>query len=117
MSETIENAPSSPGLDLLWGVRLIAKTVGRTERAMFSIYQKIIRSLRPKKSAGGGLSRELPFANSLRRLDVWPLKNSRTARMGFEGVGYRFRQSSPLTPSGRASREKRLAFASPRPRA
>jgi hypothetical protein len=39
LAEAPENAPSSPGLELLWGVRLIAKTVGRTERAMFYILE------------------------------------------------------------------------------
>jgi hypothetical protein len=51
MSETIENAPSSPGLDLLWGVRLIAKTVGRTERAMFYILEN--NQIPAAKKVGG----------------------------------------------------------------
>jgi hypothetical protein len=51
MSEAIENEPSSQVLDLLWGVREIAKTIGRSERATFYVLET--SKIPPARRIGG----------------------------------------------------------------
>jgi len=51
MSERTENETSIQVLDLLWGVREIAKTIGRSERATFYLLET--GKIPPARRIGG----------------------------------------------------------------
>ena len=69
MNKSIENSSPSVGLDLIWGVREIAKAICRPERATFYLLEtgKIL----PARKIGGRWCRRAPGCESFSRIGWW----------------------------------------------